>query len=220
MGNQPLATFREVHDLGEARSLAPKLEQLGFKPALSKPGPPAGEAIMGTGAVTYQVLLDRREFARAEEALETDNGGQADVPPDHYLLNFTDQELEDVVIKIDEWGPDDRRWARTILSDRGKPMSDDLVASMRQQRMDGLAQPAPPQHVLILLGYLLCLLGGVLSVAIGYLLNTLKKTLPNGERVYVYREQDRRHGKRIFFLGLAVSIPLAIIRIYVWIAGA
>lgn len=214
-----MATFRTMHSLDEAQALASNLEHLGFNVELARDEVPTGEAIMGTGMVIYRVKLDPGEFMRAENALESDGTGLSDIPPDHYLLDYTDQELMDVVMKIEEWGPDDRRWARMILSDRGKPMSDELIASVRQQRLDDLARPASPQHAFIVLGYVSSLLGGLMGVAIGYHLNTAKKILPNGGRVYVYRPEDRKQGKRIFFLGLAIFIPLVIIRASMWFMG-
>lgn len=120
-------------------------------------------------------------------------------------------------MKLDEWGAYDRRLARKLLADRGKPLSDELVSIIRQQRIEDLGQPASPQTGFIVLGYISSILGGLLGVAIGYHLNTAKKILPNGERVYAYRGKDRWHGKRMFFLGLAIFIPLVIIKVILWV---
>jgi hypothetical protein len=111
----------------------------------------------------------------------------------------------------------DRQLARVILADRGKPISEELVAAIRQLRIDDLSNPEPAQAGYIALGYISSVLGGLLGIAIGYQLNTSKNTLPNGEQVYAYRKRDRQHGKRMFFLGLAVFIPLVIIRIAMWV---
>ena len=55
-------------------------------------------------------------------------------------------------------------------------------------------------------GYVLAALGGIVGVFIGHHLNTTKKTLPNGQRVYIYNADDRAHGKWIFFLGSAMFL--------------
>lgn len=217
MKQSGFATFRRLHSPEEAQALAADLERLEFKVELAQDGTPAGEAIMGTGVTVYRVKLDPTEFVQAEEALENDLADENEIPEDHYLLDFTDQELVDVVLKVDEWSTYDRHLARVILATKGKAIPEELVASIQKQRLDDLSQPASAQTGFIVLGYISNVLGGLLGVAIGYHLNTSKKTLPNGERIYVYEEKDRRHGKRMFFLGLAIFIPLVIIRIVWWI---
>lgn len=207
------ATFRRLHSREEAQALASDLDRLGFKVELAQDDTPAGEAIMGTGMSVYRIRLDVSEFIRAEQALENDVEDENEIPAGYYLLDFTDQELVDVLMKVDEWSTYDRRLARVLLAKRGKPIPEELVASIRQQRIDDLSQPASAQTGFIVLGYISNLLGGLLGVAIGYHLNTSKKTLPNGERIYVYRVKDRRHGKRMFFLGLVIFILLVVVRI-------
>lgn len=50
----------------------------------------------------------------------------------------------------------------------------------------------------------------VLGILIGYSLWTSKKTLPNGQIVHSYSEQDRGHGKNIFYIGLII-LPFSIL---------
>jgi hypothetical protein len=217
MKQSEFATFRRVRTLEEAQALVSDLDRLGFKVELAQDDTPAGEAIMGAGVSVYRVKLDPSEFQRAEQSLEKDVEDEDEIPAGHYLLEFTDQELVDVVMKVDEWSTLDRQLARVILADRGKPISEELVAAIRQLRIDDLSNPEPAQAGYIALGYFSSVLGGLLGIAIGYQLNTSKNTLPNGEQVYAYRKRDRQHGKRMFFLGLAVFIPLVIIRIAMWV---
>ena len=44
------------------------------------------------------------------------------------------------------------------------------------------------------MGYFFTIIGGLLGIFIGYSLFTVKKTLPNGKKVYSYSENDRKHG--------------------------
>lgn len=44
----------------------------------------------------------------------------------------------------------------------------------------------------------------MLGIFIGWFLTTYKKTLPNGERVYEYNENDRKQGRRILFIGIVI----------------
>jgi hypothetical protein len=46
--------------------------------------------------------------------------------------------------------------------------------------------------------------GGFFGILMGWLFSNMKKTLPNGDRVYVYNNADRIHGRRIMNIGLVV----------------
>lgn len=50
----------------------------------------------------------------------------------------------------------------------------------------------------------------------GWHLYTLKKTLPNGEKVFIYNNQDRKHGWKIFILGITGLIFWMIILLLIW----
>jgi hypothetical protein len=40
-----------------------------------------------------------------------------------------------------------------------------------------------------------------------------KKKLPNGEEIFSYQENDRKHGKRIMILGIVMLIILTFLKI-------
>lgn len=96
------------------------------------------------------------------------------------------------------------------MTERGKNIDSDVLASLKKERLQILAKPEEPQKSWITVGYIFSILGGFLGIIIGYLLWTSKKTLPNGERIYSYNENDRKHGKTIFILGLII-FPLALL---------
>jgi hypothetical protein len=134
--------------------------------------------------------------------------------PEHYLQGFTDKELVEVVAQYERWSPNDQVLARKILAERGKPISEELITVLREQRNEDLAGTEPPQTPFIVVGYVFAVLGGFLGIAIGWYMNMAKKTLPNGDKVYVYGERDRWHGKLIYFIGLVVLIAWIVLRIY------
>ncbi len=121
---------------------------------------------------------------------------------DHYLFSFRDEELFDILASPDEWSAFDYQLARRILSQRGIDVDAKLLYLLNKSRLQELAQPEAKQTANVWLGYLFALLGGVVGLFMGWHLATAQKTLPNGERVYVYREPDRQHGKWI--LGLSI----------------
>jgi hypothetical protein len=153
--------------------------------------------------------LQPQDFAKADQALADYYKAQLDtVDKDYYLFGFSDQELIEIIAKPDEWGPFDYQLAQKILADRGQEITPQRVQLLRQQRIADLKEPEPGGSLWILIGYLSAILGGAIGIIIGALLINFKKTLPNGERVYNYREQDRRHGK--------IIIGISVISIFAW----
>lgn len=139
------------------------------------------------------------------------------IDPNHYLLQFTDEELIDVLAKRDEWHADDFLLAREILNQRGFNITDKDIAILTRNRMDILRKPEQPsQTTWIIIGYVSAFLGGLLGIFIGWHLASQKKTLPNGERIYEYNAEDRQHAKIIFYgsiISTAVFVALKVTRV-------
>lgn len=159
----------------------------------------------------YEIKIDPADFAKAQEILEKDTESLLNqVDKDYYLLSFSNEELYDVLLKSDEWNVFDYKLAQKLLTERGKNIDPDMLASLKKERLKILAKPEENQKPWIIAGYLFSLLGGGIGIVIGYSLWTSKKTLPNGERVYSYNDADRNHGKTIFILG-TIIFPLALL---------
>lgn len=201
------APFRTFRTPEEAQALVSDLELLGFSPVIEDSRNYISSAFVGASPEYFSVKLPPSDFPRAEAALEEVAEKQLnEVGDDHYLFSFTNEELRDVLMKADEWNAFDRRLARKILADRGEPVNEAAIPHFEQARLNELAEPAKPQTLRVIVGYLLAGLGGLLGVFIGHHLNTAKKTLPNGERVYVYNAEDRSHGKWIYFIGIVMFL--------------
>ena len=142
---------------------------------------------------------------RAEQDLEH-------IDPDHYLFNFSDEELKDVVEKEDEWSSLDFLLAKKLLKERGVVLSADEIESFKAKRIEVLSEPEKSPRGLILAGYILIFIGGLFAVVIGLYLRNHKKTLPNGERTFGYTQSDRVHGERILILGILGIIVSVVIQ--------
>lgn len=158
----------------------------------------------------YVVKIHPEDFGRANQALTEEYQSELEfVEPDHYLFKFTNEELLDLLAKPDEWNAFDYQLAQKILVGRGVNISAEKIAELNQDRMEELQQPEQPQTIWIILGYIMAVLGGLLGLLIGWHLSSYQKTLPNGQKVFGYSENDRAHGKRIFYIGI-VGLLLAI----------
>ena len=164
--------------------------------------------------VMYQAWVLKLPPDRFEELRKDleDAYGQEDMqlPPDHYLRDFSVEELLEVIAKADEWSEFDVVVARQMLDERGAGLSDDRVEAMRVIRREELARPSKADGSMIAAAYLLALLGGVLGVVLGWILMNSTKTTAFGDKVPHYDSSAQAHGKRALVLGLAVAAALAV----------
>lgn len=164
--------------------------------------------------VMYQAWVLKLPPDRFEELRKDleDAYGQEDVqlPPDHYLREFSVEELLEVIAKADEWSEFDVVVARQMLDERGAGLNDAQVEAMRAQRRAALALPSPADGSMIAAAYLLALLGGVLGVVLGWILMNSTKTTAFGDNVAHYDAAAQAHGKRALGLGVVVAIALAV----------
>ncbi len=163
-------------------------------------------------AFTLKIL--GKDFEYADRVLANDSEiALNNVSNDHYLFEFSDEELIDILTKPDEWSPIDYQLAQKILNERGKAVNADFLQSLRKRRIEELRQPEPPQKNWILTGYVASVLGGIIGLGIGLHLWKSKKTLPNGDKVYSFIESDRKQGKRILYLSVFFLVFWLIVKI-------
>lgn len=153
----------------------------------------------------YCLKLKKSDFEKANKLLtdiaDNELNKLSEIDKDYYLLSFSDEELIDVVSKSDEWNKFDVSLAKKILKEKGKEITPEKIEKIKHQRILELSKPDEGQKFYIILGYLTAVLGGLLGVFIGWHLLTHKKTLPNGNRIYAYSENDRKQGNRILIIG-------------------
>ena len=129
------------------------------------------------------------------------------------MFDFTNDELYDVLLKYDEWSEFDYALAKKILIERGEKINQEILDSLKSERVNEMNKPEPSQKYWIIAGYIFSILGGFLGLIIGYFIWTSKKSLPNGEKIYSYSDSDRKNGKYIFYIGLIIFPILFILKI-------
>jgi hypothetical protein len=150
----------------------------------------------------YCVKIKKIDFERANDILSEKAKAEInEIQDDYYLFSFSDEELIDVIEKSDEWNKFDVELAHKLLKERGNEITDEQINDIKKQRIVELSKPEEGQNIYIIIGYICAFLGGFLGVFIGWHLLTYKKTLPNGNRIYAYSENDRKQGNRILILG-------------------
>jgi len=177
--------------------------------------------------VEYQIMIDRADFDKAEEIMTNYFAQNLEIPEDYYLKDFTNDELREIIYKKDEWSEFDYELAKKLLSERGIIISENEINQINSDRLESLKKNyEKPEDVknLIILGYIFSIIGCLASFFIGFLLfisygislAILKsmKQLPNGERVYYFNKQDRRHGKRILIISIVFTVFWTILFAY------
>ncbi len=161
-----------------------------------------------------QLMIRQSDFEKARtiqdhEAEDVLTG----IAEDYYLFEFSDDELFEILAKPDEWNPVDYKLSQRLLKERGHQVNDELLRSLKQDRIADLSKPDESQAGWIVFGYILLIFGGFFGFLIGWYLWTMKKTLPTGEKIYVYTKSDRKHGKRLFILGLIIFPTVMLLKI-------
>ena len=136
-----------------------------------------------------------------------------DVQADYYLFSFTEDELMEILEKQDEWSSFDIILAKKLLKEKGKTIPQETIELLEKKRLEALKQPDKNSRWGVIAGYFFALLGGWLGLLIGIGILTVKKKLPNGEKVFSYSSSDRKHGVIIILICIAsvvVSTLLAL----------
>lgn len=155
-----------------------------------------------------QLLIKQTDFTYADELLA--NTGEEKVDKDHYLFDFSSDELYEILAKPDEWSQIDYKLSQKILIDRGEEITPETINAYKKRRISELEKPEKSQIVWVIIGYIFAFLGGFLGALIGWFIFSMKKTLPDGRKVYTYRKKDRFHGTIIFWTGIIVLFCLLI----------
>jgi len=218
MNKPEFITYQKFNDPALAEELMEQLENngityqyeevsSGFDPSM----------VMSNAPVDYIVRVKSADFEKVNLILEANElQNLPNIEVDYYLFAFTDEELIDVIAKADEWSAFDVVLARKILADRGKILTDELVSSIHERRIEELTKPEQPHPFWVTIGYIFAMLGGALGFFIGWHLYTYKKIMPNGDFIYGYNQNDRKQGLRIFllsFLGLAIAFAIKLIAV-------
>jgi hypothetical protein len=81
----------------------------------------------------FERVFEILDYVATKEIFEIDKS--------HYLFNFSDEELFDLLAKTDEWSAFDYQLAQKILDEREKQVDKEFLNSLKKARIDTLAKP-------------------------------------------------------------------------------
>ena len=196
LANEAVSILEESNISSELRGQVPNLSLMGQDITASQ----------------ISVYVKHNDLEKAIQVLEDFELSElVEVPKDHYLNEFTVNELLDVVKNYDEWNSIDVAWARLLLKERGAEISDDSLEKMKNKRLNELAEPEK-----LSLGewnsvYRNTLILGVPGILYTWMIWFSKKKLPNGQEVWHYHEEDRSRARLVFIVSCIITIPILLV---------
>jgi len=64
-----------------------------------------------------------------------------EISKEHYLYDFTNEELFDILFKKDEWSELDFQLSIKILNERGEKVDKKLLKKLEEERLNSLKEP-------------------------------------------------------------------------------
>jgi len=208
-------TFQSYNDIELVNQIAEKLQLKNIEFIIDKSKPLLDSSLVDTSFErNIHIKLRRKDFQDGHKALEDFYKTQLDdIDADYYLLSFSNDELNEIISKPDEWGYFDYQLAQKLLKDRGHEIDAKDLNELKENRIKELAQPEKASRLLIFFGYCFIPFGIIIGFFIGHHLFYSKRTLPNGQIVFSYRKSDRKHGDRI----MVVAGVIFILSIIFWL---
>ncbi|WP_051568694.1 hypothetical protein [Crocinitomix catalasitica] len=205
--------FKTFSDIDAANDLIQLLEERKIKFSIINDAFEVDITFTGNKQSNIQILIQQDDFNKVQGYLEAEAENEIiEVDQSHYLYKFTNSELFEILEKKDEWSMYDYVLAKKLLIDRGVNVDSAVLEKLNIKRDSELSAPEKGPSFTVLAGYFFGIAGGLLGILIGWSLWKSKKTLSNGEKVYVYVEEQRANGKIIFYMSFFVLITFLTFR--------
>lgn len=200
---EEFTTFQKFNDQNSALQLGDFFKEKGLEYLLEDNSLSFDPSFANNGfGKEFCIKLKQSDFEKGKAFLiENAEKEIVEIDKDYYLFSFTDKELFELIAASDEWSPFDVSLAERLLKERGKEVTLEEIENIKTNRIFELSKPEKSQRTYIIIGYITAILGGILGIFIGWHLLTFKKTLPNGNRIYAYSENDRKQGNLILIIG-------------------
>jgi hypothetical protein len=193
-------TYLRFHTQGEASPILHLLDNSGINYKVESEKNILDNIYLGDSFDPMITLkIPPSDFERANGLLE--KNADTDITqlnPDYYLLQFSNEELMDVVIHPGEWNYFDTALAKRLLAERNIPVPGFLPPEDHYT-------PLRLAPVWIIMEVLLSIFFSFAGIIIGIATLAATKTLPSGRRVRIYDEVTRTNARVIIVIGIIVT---------------
>lgn len=198
-------TYKKFKSASEAEYLIEILENEKIEYYLDDIAPTYDITFTGGTDLEDKVALKvkQEDFSKIDKLLEEDAETEiSSIDENHYLYQFSDDELVEILENFDDWGQTDYLLAQKILKDRGKEFSKDKIQKLKTLKIEKLKKPEKGNTGWFIFGFISAFLGGLFGILIGYHHYNFRKKIITGERVFAYDEKTRKQGFNMFILGI------------------
>lgn len=182
---------------------------------------PIGEFYVGSDVSPKYVLkIKSSDFQKAEKVLSHVINPENS---DHYLNDYSTEELKQILAESDKWSPYDVSYALELLNNRGIPYTETEINELKEKRIKELSETKKGHIGVITLGYFLAAFGIFLPFSLFWIILApllglnyyyLSETLPNGEKINVYDELTRKRGMDLLIMGCFAFIIWTIVILF------
>ena len=182
--NEDYTLFKKFFNLEDSVELCRLLEENQIEYELKKEVSPLNSSFTGTSPVreAIELKIKQEDFAKAEEVLQNDAKRKiSSLDREHYLFDFSDKELMDVLLKYDEWSKTDYLLAVDIFRQRGIVFTEPELNEYKQKRLEELRKPEKAKFGWIIFAYFAAAIGGFVGIVIAYSIMVSKTLLSNAK---------------------------------------
>jgi hypothetical protein len=213
-----LVTFRKYNSLFAAASFQSLLRSEGIYCEIEDVSPPVDITFSVNPLHNeYRVRIKPEDFDKVNGLLAVETLlSLENISEDHFMYDFSDMELIEVLQKPDEWSMEDYIIAQKMLSSRGLEFTTQDLTTLKEKRIETLKKSRENPEKIILIGRILIFFGGIGAIAMGWYLKNFRKTIFTGERVWEFDRASRRKGHQIMIWGIVSYIIFIIFYIWLW----
>ena len=157
------------------------------------------------------ILVHADDFSKLDTVLENQSElSLDDFDKEHYLFNFSEDELIDILKKSDEWSLQDRILARLILEKKQIIFSEEQLTTWKNDRYKLLEIEKIKNN----LGSHNNLISVLSEAREGFDTWQQKEVLPDGTKVPVANESERKNGLLKFAIAAVIAIIILLFKIF------
>jgi hypothetical protein len=178
----------------------------GLHPELEKPSE-FFDAIIGHARSNefYLLRLASNEFPAAKTILEKEIKLRG-IPGDHCLREFNNNELKNILLDDGDWSREDITVAKILLEERSVSLNETEIQNAKAVQKKNIQDQQKLSLPILVLFYLIAPLGALFPIVSGLIIYTMKDYDRDGEKNYVYAEDQRQHGLILCVVGIFSSV--------------
>lgn len=201
-----MVVLERTYDQQEAENIRALLEQNGISQKLSSARNDLEATYGMQGEGMYEILVAKEDIEKAKEIIARLVEVE-DIPFDE--KDYTDSELEEIVLNPNEWNEVFIKQAKKALGSRGKSVSTEAVESNEGLKLEEEQKGIEPKTWAVGLFFVFAFMGGLIGLVGGLLYYFSKTKASDGNKYYSYTRDTRTKGVWLIFISIA-SLALQI----------